>query len=69
LSNRTLHMADGSLVPSLGIWKGVFEWGLAQVETTFKVFPSRASWQMLVGKPLLEQVRAIQDYSADTIQL
>ena len=68
-SNRTLRMADGLLVPSSGIWKGVFEWGPAQVETTFEVFPSGASWQMLVGKPLLEQVHAIQDYSTDTILL
>ncbi|KIM57133.1 hypothetical protein SCLCIDRAFT_51507, partial [Scleroderma citrinum Foug A] len=68
-SHRTLRMADGSLVPSSGIWKGVFKWGPAQVETTFEVFPSRASWQMLIGKPLLEQVRAVQDYSTDTIQL
>ena len=55
-SNRTLCMADGSLVPLSGIWRGAFEWGPVQVDTTFKVFPSRASWQMLVGKPLLEQV-------------
>ena len=68
-SNRTLCMADGSLVPSLGIWRGAFEWDPVQVDTTFKVFPSGASWQMLVGKPLLEQVRAVQDYSTDTIQL
>ena len=68
-SNRTLRMADGSLVPSSGIWRGAFEWGPVQVDTTFKVFPSGASWQMLVGKPLLEQVQAVQDYSTDTIQL
>ncbi|KIM53754.1 hypothetical protein SCLCIDRAFT_82097, partial [Scleroderma citrinum Foug A] len=68
-SNCTLRMADGLLVPSSGIWRGAFEWGPVQVDTTFKVFPSGASWQMLVGKPLLEQVRAVQDYSTDTIQL
>jgi len=68
-SNRTLRMADGSLVPSSGLWTGTFEWGPARVETSFEVFPSGGSWQMLVGKPLLEQTRAIQEYGTDTILL
>ena len=65
----TLRMADGSLVPLSGLWTGTFEWGPARVETSFEVFPSGGSWQMLVGKPLLEQTRAIQEYRTDTILL
>ena len=68
-SNQTLRMADGSLVPSSGIWSGEFAWGLVHMETTFEVFPSGKLWQMLIGKPLLEQVKAVQDYSTDTILL
>ena len=68
-SNWTLHMADGSLVPSSGLWTGTFEWGPVCVETTCEVFPSGGSWQMLVGKPLLEQTHAIKAYKTDTILL
>ena len=39
------------------------------VYTTFEVFPSGGSWHMLIGKPLLEQVKATQDYSTDSISL
>lgn len=62
-------MADGLLVPSMGVWAGMISWGPINIQTFFEVFPSRGSWSMLIGKPLLEQVRAIQDYSSDTILL
>lgn len=68
-STRTLRMADGSLVPSTGVWTGTFTWGPVQVHTSFEVFPSGGSWRMLIGKPLLEQVSAVQDYSTDAILL
>jgi hypothetical protein len=68
-SSRTLRMADGSLVPSTGVWSGTIFWGPISVQTLFKVFPSRGLWQMLIGKPLLEQVQAIHDYSSDAILL
>lgn len=68
-SIRTLRMADGSLVPSTGVWTGTLVWGPIEILTTFEVFPSGGSWRMLIGKPLLEQVRAVHDYSLDTITL
>ncbi|KAG2033713.1 hypothetical protein BDR03DRAFT_823390, partial [Suillus americanus] len=39
-STRTLHMANGALVPSTGVWTGTLSWGPVQVHTTFEVFPS-----------------------------
>ena len=69
LSNQMLHMVDRLLVPSSGLWAGIFEWGPVRVETNFKVFLSGGSWQMLVGKPLLKQTRAVQEYGSDTILL
>ncbi|KAG2048149.1 hypothetical protein BDR06DRAFT_896116, partial [Suillus hirtellus] len=66
-SQRTLRMADGSLVPSTGVWTGHVTWGPVQVETSFEVFPSGGFWRMLIGKPLLEQFGAVQDYSNDSI--
>jgi hypothetical protein len=62
-------MADGSLVPSTGVWTGTISWGPINVHTSFEVFPSGGSWRMLIGKPLLEQVQAIQDYGNDAIML
>ncbi|KAF9232043.1 hypothetical protein BU15DRAFT_81671 [Melanogaster broomeanus] len=68
-SDRTLRMADGSLVASTGVWSGMLEWGPIKVSTTFEVFPSGGSWRMLVGKPLLEQVQAVHNYGLDSIAL
>ena len=67
LSTCTLRMANGSLVVSLGIWNGTLEWGPLCVHTSFKVFPSGGSWRMLMGKLLLEQIKAFQDYGLDSI--
>ncbi|KAG0692761.1 hypothetical protein DFH29DRAFT_817167, partial [Suillus ampliporus] len=66
-SQRTLRMTDGSLVLSTGVWTGHVTWGPMHLETSFEVFPSGGSWRMLIGKPLLEQSCAIQDYSNDSI--
>ncbi|KAG2359044.1 hypothetical protein BDR07DRAFT_1175502, partial [Suillus spraguei] len=48
---------------------GTISWGPINVDMSFEVFPSRGSWCMLMGKPLLEQVCAIHDYSKDAIML
>ena len=66
-SSRKLRMANGSVVLSTGVWAGNLEWGPLRIQTTFEVFPSGGLWQMLIGKPLLEQVKATHDYSTDTI--
>ncbi|KAG1768236.1 hypothetical protein EV702DRAFT_1203320 [Suillus placidus] len=68
-SNCTLRMANGALVPSQGIWKGTLKWGSAFVLTSFEVFDSRGIWNMLIGKPLLEQISAVHDYALDQITL
>ncbi|KAI6036184.1 hypothetical protein BKA83DRAFT_77523, partial [Pisolithus microcarpus] len=66
-SDRTLRMADGTLVKSTGTWSGTLEWGPIRTQATFEVFPSGGSWRMLVGKLLLEQVKAVQDHRSDAI--
>lgn len=68
-STHTLRMANSSLVASSGIWNGTLEWGLLCIHTTFEVFPSSSSWQMLMGKPLLEQIKVVQDYRSDSIMV
>ncbi|KAG2744354.1 hypothetical protein P692DRAFT_20703864, partial [Suillus brevipes Sb2] len=66
-SSRILRMANGSLVPSQGVWKGSLKWGSVTVATSFEVFDSGGIWKMLIGKPLLEQLNAVHDYAIDQI--
>lgn len=66
-SNQNLRMANRSIVPSQGIWKGMFQWNKIKVCTSFEIFDSGSVWSMIIGKPLLEQLGAIHDYSHDTI--
>jgi hypothetical protein len=36
---------------------------------SFEVFPSSGSWSFLFGKPLLEGLGAVHDYTTDTIMV
>jgi hypothetical protein len=68
-SSRILKMADGRLVPSLGVWKGrVTVKGVSQ-PGVFQVLNSNGAWALLFGKPLLEAFKAVHNYSTDTINL
>jgi hypothetical protein len=68
-SGKTLRMANGMLVPSVGYWQGFIRFGGARVQGTFEVFPSGGSWSFLFGKPLLEGFGAVHDYATDTITM
>ena len=68
-SSRTLRMADGRLVPSLGIWRGDVVVATVCHGGAFEVFDSGGAWALLFGKPLLETFKATHDYSTDTIRL
>ncbi|KAG1879698.1 hypothetical protein C8R48DRAFT_589180, partial [Suillus tomentosus] len=64
-----LCMANRSEVPSHGIWTGIFQWNKVKVRTSFEVFDSRGAWSLLIGKPLLEQLQAVHNYTNDTIMI
>ncbi|OJT13168.1 Retrovirus-related Pol polyprotein from transposon 297 [Trametes pubescens] len=68
-SERRLRMANGAIVPSEGNWKGVFEFEGVKVDSSFELFPSKGAWSFLIGKPMLEALRAHHDYSTDTIRV
>ena len=69
LSGKILWMAEGQLVPSIGMWRGkVTVKGVSQ-GGTFQVFKSNGAWVILFGKPLLKLFNAIHDYMEDTIQI
>ncbi|KAG1884631.1 hypothetical protein F4604DRAFT_1919080 [Suillus subluteus] len=66
-SNRILHIANGSEVPSHDVWTGTLQWNKAKIQTLFEVFDSGGVWSMLIRKPLLEQLQVVHDYTTDTI--
>ena len=68
-SKRILRMADGRLIPSIGVWKGkVTVKGVCR-EGAFKIFKSNGAWAMLFGKPLLRTFKAVHDYAEDIIRI
>ncbi|KIJ11433.1 hypothetical protein PAXINDRAFT_15642 [Paxillus involutus ATCC 200175] len=66
-SSKQLRMADGHVEHSKGVWEGQIKWGHSTTSTHFEVFPSGRNWTTLLGKPLLEQLRAVHNYSSDEI--
>ncbi|KAH9850167.1 hypothetical protein C2E23DRAFT_735626, partial [Lenzites betulinus] len=68
-SARTLRMANGVLVQSQGQWTGEFDFEGVSVQSAFEIFPSGGAWSFLIGKPLLEALRAKHDYDEDIISV
>lgn len=66
-STRVLRVANGTLVPSQGIWRGTIDFAGIRRLGQFEVFPSGGAWAMLFGKPLLESFKMAHDYSCDEI--
>lgn len=62
-SGKLLQMADKNVVPAKARWKGKVRIKGAEVDCTCEVFDSGGSWKFLLGKPLLEKFRAVQDYA------
>ena len=68
-SERILRVADGRLIPSVGVWKGTVTVKGINREGSFEIFNSNGAWGMLFGKPLLKAFNAVHDYSEDTIRI
>jgi hypothetical protein len=62
-------MANGVIVPSQAVWKGIMELGGIQIEGEFEVFDSDHGWGFLFGKPLLHAFSAVHDYGTDTVTI
>ncbi|KAF9543847.1 hypothetical protein CPC08DRAFT_649769, partial [Agrocybe pediades] len=74
LLGRRMRMADGRLVPSLGVWEGDVWLGRGKEEgvkgwARFEVFHSGGAWSLLFGKPLLCSFCAHHDYESDTVDI
>ncbi|KIN94975.1 hypothetical protein M404DRAFT_167111, partial [Pisolithus tinctorius Marx 270] len=52
-STQTLHMVNGTIVPSEATWTGTINVQGAEITGTFEVFNSTGGWSFLFGKLLL----------------
>lgn len=68
-SGKVLRMANGAKVASQGVWRGTVVVGGEKRQGQFEVFPSGGAWQMLFGKPLLEEFGMLHDYRTDELIL
>lgn len=68
-STQVMQMANGALVPSLGAW--VWEVGLMGVQTMARgeVFDSGGKWEVLLGKPWLEDLSIQHHFDTDSLHL
>jgi len=68
-SEKSLRMADGTIVPSYGRWTGGVTLGGRTARAAFEIFPSGGSWLVLFGKPLLRAFQAVHNYEDDTLRI
>jgi len=68
-SLKILRMADGRLVPSLGVWTGEFEVKGLRRGGSFEVFDSGGAWALLFRKPLLAAFDAFHGYGLDEVHI
>jgi hypothetical protein len=68
-SEKSLRMADGTIVPSCGRWSGRVTLGGQSANGSFEVFPSGGGWSLLFGKPLLRAFKAVHNYEDDTLKI
>ena len=68
-SQRLLRMANGVIVPSQARWEGTIQLKDVAIKGSFEVFDSGGSWAFLLGKPLLRQFKARQNFGTDTVEI
>lgn len=68
-SAKQLRMGNGTIIPSLAVWKGSVQLEGVTVKGEFEVFNSGGSWAFLLGKPLLRAFQAEHAYKPDTVSI
>ena len=68
-SSKVLRVANGTLVPSEGLWVGRIIVDSVSTGGLFKIFPSGGSWEMLFGKPMLQAFSATHNFVNDSVTL
>lgn len=64
-----IRMANGAIGTGEACWEGSIQLGDLSILTWCEVFDSGGSWSILVRKPLLEQLKAVHNYSEDSLQI
>ncbi|CAK5266343.1 unnamed protein product [Mycena citricolor] len=64
---KRLRMANGAVIPSSAHWEGPIDVGGVVIRAEFEVIDSGGAWNILLGKPLLRALRAVQDFRNDTV--
>lgn len=68
-SGKSLRMANGLVVPSVGCWEGEVRVGGVTRRGVFEVFDSGGAWSLLFGKPLLAEFGIVRTYRPDIAYL
>ncbi|KAG8926440.1 hypothetical protein FRC01_008858 [Tulasnella sp. 417] len=68
-SNRTLVVASGERIQSEGRWSGWISMGEERAEVDLEVFDSKGTFGILLGKPFLAGIGAVQDYAKDALRV
>lgn len=68
-SSRTLVVASGERIRSEGRWSGWISMSGERAEVDLEVFDSKGTFGILLGKPFLARIGAIQDYARDALRV
>ena len=68
-SRKQIRMANGIIVSSEAVWKGVMMLGGTEFEGEFEVFDSKGGWAFLFRKPLMRVARAIHNFETDIVKI
>lgn len=66
-SNTRIRVTSNQVIPSMGRWRGKVSVGGTEATATFEVFDCKGTFDVILGKPWLREVRAVHDYFLDTI--
>jgi hypothetical protein len=68
-SSTYISVANGHEVRCDGAWSGEVRIGGTTSFTHFEVFDCSHAFNIILGKPWLQEVHAVHDYATDTIQI
>ena len=68
-STTHIKVANGSKLKPLGRWFGTIRVGGVSAASWFEVFDSHGAFDVILGKPWLEQVKATHDYGTDQLSI
>ena len=68
-STTWIKVANDTRIKSIGRWIGKVTVGGIAAMSAFKIFDCKDAFDVILGKPWLKKVRAIHDYSTDTITI